>query len=202
MTQVFGTFQESSMTSPREHYRFSVEQYELMIEHAILGKYDLVELIHGHILEKVRPVSAPHGAVKRHVNQILHDLIDEQAIVSACGSIRLADSMPEPDLFLLQRRDDDYMHAFPLASETLLVIEIADDTLEFDRTVKKKLYALNNIPEYWIYNIYDKQLEVFRQPQPDGTYADSQILTATDRISLVALPKAEIKLGEILDILS
>jgi Uma2 family endonuclease len=187
------------MSNERKHYLFSVDQYELMIKHAVLGKYDLVELLRGEILDKVRPVSALHSASKSNLSSLFHDLIRKEAIVSPCGAIRLKDSMPEPDLFLLKPRTDNYRHAFPTSAEVLLVVEIADETLDFDRIFKSKLYAENGIPEYWIHNLNEKCIERFWDPQSDGTYAGCGILTERDVTGLIELPDLVIDVTEIVN---
>ena len=187
------------MTNQRKHYKFSVDQYEQMIKHAILDKYDIVELLRGEIVEKVRPVSARHAATKSILGQLFHELIDKQATVSACGAIRLADSMLEPDLFLLKRRADNYMHAFPTAVETLLVVEIADETLAFDRTYKKQLYGENKIPEYWVVDLIDQRIEVYRQPQANGEYGEVLCVSHSDSLVLSQLPAIKFHLRELFD---
>lgn len=190
-----------TLTEVFKHHRFTVDQYDRMIDLGILDEDDKVELIHGEIVEKMSPIGASHMACLRRLNLVLGRHLEGHALTGIQDSVKLRDSEPEPDYSVLKKVEHEYLHVKPVASDVLLLIEVADSTLRRDRTTKKKLYAENGIPEYWIYNIYDKQVEVFCQPQPDGTYADARILTADDRISLISLPEVEINLSEILDIL-
>src|SRR5207247_1124457 len=109
-------------------------------------------------------------------------------VVAIQNPIRLADSKPEPDISVLKPRDDFYTKSTPLPADVLLLIEVADSTLDYDRQVKAPLYAENGIAEYWIVNLEDKCVEVHRQPQPDGTYADVRTLRLGDTADIAALP--------------
>jgi Uma2 family endonuclease len=80
----------------------------------------------------------------------------------------------------------------------LLAIEVSDTTLDVDREVKRPLYAENAIPEYWIVNINDSCVEVYRQPQPDGTYRDAQTLRRGQTIDLVALPGCTVAVDQVM----
>ena len=120
------------------------------------------------------------------------------ALISIQDPIRLADSEPEPDVALLQPREDFYAARTPEPADVLLAIEVSDTSLEFDRDVKRPLYAAAGITEYWIVNLQDDCLEVYRQPQPDGTYRNVQTLRRGQQVEVAALPGVTLAVAEIL----
>jgi Uma2 family endonuclease len=114
-------------------------------------------------------------------------LVGDSAVVSIQNPIRLVDSEPEPDVALLLPRADFYASAKPGPADVLLLIEVADMTLEFDRDVKRPLYAEAGVVEYWILNLNDDCLELHRQPQPDGAYREVQTLRHGAEATVAAL---------------
>lgn len=158
-----------------------------MIDSGILTENDPVELIRGEIVEKM-PIGDQHAACVKRLNQQFLEAFGRRVTLGVQDPIRLADSEPEPDLSVLQRREDFYSSRTPTAADVLLVVEVADTTLNYDRDIKLPLYAENDIVEYWIVNLLDRCLEVYRQPQPDGTYRDAQTLSAGDQAAVQALP--------------
>jgi Uma2 family endonuclease len=80
----------------------------------------------------------------------------------------------------------------------MLVVEVADSSLEVDREEKSPLFAENGIVEYWIVNLVDKCLEVHRQPRPDGTYADVQTLRTGDSVSITSLPGLTFQVADLI----
>ena len=185
------------MQLTRVHHRFSVDDYDEMIERGILTENDHVELIRGEIIKKMS-IGKGHGACVKRLNRLLNRILGDRAVVSVQDPIRLADSEPEPDLALLRPRTDFYASAKPGADDALLVIEVADTTLEYDRKEKRTLYAEAGIGEYWIVNLIDDCLEVYRKPRPDGQYADVNSPYPGQKIDIVALPGISVALTEIL----
>jgi Uma2 family endonuclease len=139
-----------------------------------------------------------HAACVDRLNRVLNRTVGDLAIVRIQNPIRLADSEPEPDVTLVQPRADFYASGKPGAADVLLAIEVSDTTLDVDREVKRPLYAENAIPEYWIVNINDSCVEVYRQPQPDGTYRDAQTLRRGQTIDLVALPGCTVAVDQVM----
>lgn len=185
------------MATARARHRFTVDEYEEMIRSGILREDDRVELIHGEILEKT-PVGDLHAACVNRSNRLLSRMVGDAAIVSIQNPIRLADSEPEPDIALLRPRDDFYASGRPTARDVLLVIEVSDTTLDFDRDVKGPLYADAGIGEYWIVNLNDHVIEVYRGPTGERSYSQSQRATAADILTPVSLPELRISVAEIL----
>jgi len=132
---------------------FNVHDYHRMVDAGILSQRERVELIHGEILT-MSPIGPPHsGTVMRALNGLI-PLVGNRALVGVQGPIALGDwDEPQPDIFLLRPRDDFYTKAHPRPSDLFLIIEIADSSLDYDRTVKVSLYAETGVPEYWVADI-------------------------------------------------
>jgi Uma2 family endonuclease len=184
------------MSARRVPHRFTVTQYEKMIAVGILNENDKVELIRGEIVAKM-PIGLSHAASVKRLNQLLSDRARGRAIVGIQDPIRLSDSQPEPDVSVLAPRADFYAASTPEPTDVLLLVEVADSSLEYDREVKGPLYAENGITEYWIVNIEDRCLEIHRQPQAVGTYSDVRTLRPGDTADVAALPGVSISVSEI-----
>ena len=184
------------MTARRVPHRFTVPQYEKMIEVGILDENDRVELIRGELVAKMT-IGIRHATSVRRLNHLLTDRTRGRAIVDVQNPVLLADSMPEPDVVLLAPRADFYAAVRPGPADALLVIEVADTSLEYDREVKRPLYAENGIVEYWIVNLEDDCLEVHRQPRPDGTYSDVRTLRPGDTADVAALPGVSVPIADL-----
>lgn len=178
-------------------FRLSVDQYRKMVEHGILTESHDVELIRGEIIPKMSKGDLHAWCLKVLIRQF-GPLAGDQAILSVQDPLYVADSAPEPDFALLTFRPDLYRNAGPRAADAMLVIEVADSSLDYDREVKGPLYAENGIAEYWIVNLIDRRLEVHRQPQVDGTYADVRVLRPGDSISLAGLPAVSVNVADLI----
>jgi Uma2 family endonuclease len=178
-------------------HRFSVDDYEQMGAYGILTENDRVELIRGEIVEKMT-IGPEHAACVKRLNRLLGPLVGPHAIVSIQDPIRFPDSEPEPDVALLVPRDDFYSSGNPGPSDVLLLIEVADTTLDVDRGVKRTLYAESGIHEYWIVNLPEASVEVHRQPSPDGQYQYVRVVTGGDQIEIAALPGLLVAVDQIL----
>ena len=132
---------------------FTAYDYHRMADVGILSGDDRVELIRGEILT-MSPIGPPHNGTVMRANNRIVPLVGSRAVVGVQGAIRLGEyDEPQPDIFLLRPRDDFYTtgHAGPL--DIFLIIEIADSSLDYDRTVKASLYAETGVPEYWVADI-------------------------------------------------
>ncbi len=105
-------------------------------------------------------------------------------------------SLPEPDIAVVRGLAEDYLDNHPLVAE--LVVEISETSLAFDRNSKSRIYALAQIPEYWIVNLIDNQIEVFREPSAEGQYANKFIVKRGASISPLGAPEAILKVSELL----
>jgi Uma2 family endonuclease len=177
---------------------FTVAEYEQMATAGILGEDDRVELINGEIVT-MTPVGSRHaGAVKR----LLHAFLPLQAagtvLLSVQDPIQLGShSEPQPDFALLRPRPDFYATAHPNSSDVLLIIEVAETSAEFDRTVKLPLYAKEGIPEVWLVNVTEDRIELFRDPRADG-YQTHQVVSKGRSIVPLAVPNFTIATDAIL----
>ena len=141
------------MTTPIKRRAFSVDEYHAMVEAGILTKHDRVELLDGEIIAMV-PIGSGHASCVMRLSELLSEAVGKRAIVSVQSPVRLDEaSEPQPDLMLLKRRDDFYAAAHPTPADVLLLIEVSDTTVAFDKNVKLSLYARSMIPEVWIVNL-------------------------------------------------
>jgi Uma2 family endonuclease len=126
--------------------RFTRAEYHRMAETGILGEHDRVELIRGEIVQ-MSPIGPRHAAFVDNLNQLLVTRLAGRAIVRVQNPVALADDTePQPDLVILRRRPVPYKEREPYGEDTLLVIEVADTSLAYDRTTKLRLYAEAGIP--------------------------------------------------------
>lgn len=148
---------------------FTVAEYNRMGETGILKEDDRVELIEGEIIE-MSPIGRRHAACVGRLTNLFSRLLADRAIVWIQNPIVLNDyTEPQPDVALLVRREDFYERSLPAPDDVLLVVEVADTTLEYDRQIKVPLYARALISEVWIVNLSDEQVEVYTRPT-DGAY--------------------------------
>lgn len=175
--------------------RFSIDDYERMCRHGILTEDDRVELIRGEIVEKTN-IGERHAACVNRLTRLLTVAVGERAQVSVQNPVRLLDSEPEPDLALLRPRDDFYASVRPGAGDLLLVVEVADSTLDADRQIKGPLYAEAGVAEFWLVNLIDDTLELRRGPCIDGVYSESRTLRRGDTVEIAALPGIVLNVAE------
>jgi Uma2 family endonuclease len=173
------------------HHRFTVEAYDQMIEAGIFSENDPVELINGEIVRKM-PIGRLHGAMVNRLNQRLVTQFSGQAIVSVQNPIVADESEPEPDFAVLTYRNDFYSTSKPKAEDVRLLIEVADTSLEYDREIKLPLYARSDIHDFWIVNLIESKIEVYRDPKPDGNYGTRQDYTGGQTIGMLAFPNVKI----------
>ncbi|HEY7310167.1 MAG TPA: Uma2 family endonuclease [Gemmataceae bacterium] len=145
-------------------YRFTVEQYHRMIDQGIFTENDRVELLEGWIRPKMTH-NPPHDCSVLLGQTELLARLSPDWIVRVQSSITTRDSEPEPDLVVARGPARRYARAHPKRSDIALLIEVADTTLEDDRTEKARLYARARIALYWIINLIDSQVEVYREPK-------------------------------------
>lgn len=143
--------------------KWSVQDYHRMIEAGILSDRR-VELLEGEIVA-MSPEGPLHASNIRKVANYLRQLLEGLALVSEAHPITLSDSEPEPDLAIVRLPESRYTNHHPTIEDIFWVIEIADSSIEKDLREKKYLYAKELIPEYWVIDINQQILTVFRQPQ-------------------------------------
>lgn len=147
----------------------TVDEYERMGEAGIFRHDDRLELLGGEIYER-SPIGSSHAACVKALSLLLNQLFSGVLLVSTQDPIRLDDySEPQPDLALLRWRDDFYRQAHPIPADVLLVIEVADTTIDSDRRIKVPLYAKAGIREVWLVNLPEEKIELYAEPS-DGAY--------------------------------
>ncbi len=175
-------------TTLRKPRLFTVSEYYAMVRAGVLHENDRVELIRGQIIP-MSPIGSRHATCVDDMAELFITRVRPHATVRIQNPIRLsAHSESEPDLALLERKRI-YASRHPRPDEVLLVIEVADTTLDYDQQVKALLYAEEGIQEYWIVNLEEEGLEVYRQPGPDG-YAETTTLQRGEEVEILALPAA------------
>ncbi len=156
------------MTLQLTRRRFTVEDYYGMQRAGILSEGDRVELIEGEIVE-MAPIGSLHAAAVVGLVRRFSQLVGDRALISAQNPLRLGEhSEPEPDFMVLKPRSDLYASRHPGPGDALLVVEVADTTLDYDRHVKAPLYARAGVGEMWIVNLQDQVVEVYREPSSQG----------------------------------
>jgi Uma2 family endonuclease len=166
-----------------ERHLFSLEEYEHMIEAGVFKEDARLELIRGEILE-MTPIGFDHGFGVANLNRLLSRLVGDNALVWVQSPIRLrGSSRPEPDLVLLRPRPDLSPQSPPTASDVILLVEVADTSLNYDRSTKGPLYAEAGIPEYWIVNLREGVVEVFTDPAK-GAYRQTTTAKQGDHLAL------------------
>jgi Uma2 family endonuclease len=156
----------------------TVEQYHRMVAAGILTPDDPIELLAGWLVQKMTK-NPPHRIADRLVRLALEALVPPGWYVEAQQPITLEGSEPEPDIALIRGETTDYGDRHPQASDIGLVIEIADATLERDRTLKQRIYAEAAIAQYWIVNLNERVVEVYTEPTRKG-YQHCQVYSSTE----------------------
>ena len=160
----------------------TIEEYHKMGEVGILEEKGL-ELIKGEII-KMSPVSKEHLGYVNHMSNLFMILLQGKAVISPQNPILIQNnSEPQPDISILKYRKDSYIGKYPTAEDAILVIEVALSTLMTDRELKAPLYAEAGIPEYWIINLEDQQIEAHRNPS-ENTYQIKEIAQKGDQLQI------------------
>jgi Uma2 family endonuclease len=167
-------------------HRFTVERYHEMIEKGILTKDDRVELMEGHILE-MSPIGGPHSYTVEELYDVLKTMLPPGWKISSQRPVTLPGSEPQPDLSIVRGTSADYRNRHATPSEIALLIEVADSSLAMDRLLKSRVYAAAGVPEYWIVNLAERQIEVYQNPRLDQAaagYENRQVFSASERVPL------------------
>ncbi|MCP4400542.1 MAG: Uma2 family endonuclease [bacterium] len=176
---------------------FSVEEYGLLSDAGILHEDDRLELIEGRIID-MAPIGSAHAGSVNRLLGIFVNLFQDRAIVSVQNPVQLdAYSEPQPDLMLLRPRDDFYAERHPEPEDVLLLLEVADTSLDYDRNVKIPLYAGHAIQEVWLLNLRDQTIEVYRAPSSAG-YENILTLRGQQHVNPQTFPEVMLHVAQIL----
>ena len=143
---------------------FTIDEYHKLVDIGFFTENDRIELIRGEIVE-MAPKRTPHSVCNSVLFGELYKMLGEQANVRGKEPITLpSNSEPEPDVVIAKKKEDNYLAAHPTVEDIILIIEISDSTLKYDRETKQSLYAEAGINNYWIINLVDRNLEVYTNP--------------------------------------
>jgi Uma2 family endonuclease len=155
-----------------------------------------VELVGGEIVE-MPPIGERHAAAVDVAGELSREQLGRSVIIRVQNPIQLDDySEPQPDISILKRRDDFYRHGHPRPEDVLLVIEMSESTLEYDRRVKVPLYARAGIPEVWIVNLIEERVETFTDPS-GGAYQTTAAFSRDEEVQSHSLAALRLGVSEI-----
>jgi Uma2 family endonuclease len=180
-----------------EPYRFTVDDYHRMAEVGLLAEDERVELIGGEIIA-MAPIGSRHAACVNRLTRLLSSAVGEDVIVAVQNPVRLdAHTEVQPDIALLRARKDFYADSYPEPNDVLLIVEVAETSMTYDRTVKLGLYGGAAITEVWLVDLSADRVAVHRAPTSHG-YQEVSQLEAGDHLSSATLPHLELEASAIL----
>jgi Uma2 family endonuclease len=185
------------MALPLSRHRFTVDEYHKMAENGVLTEDSRVELIDGVIID-IPPIGPGHAGNVNWFTDVFRALFGGLAHLSIQNPVRLGLRVePQPDVMLLRPRADHYRSSHPGPEDVLLLVEVADSSLTYDRKTKARIYARAGIADYWIVNLVDATVEVHRDPER-GRYRSVRVLKPGDSIQPLAFPEVSIAVSEVL----
>ena len=181
---------------PATPKKFTVEDYYRLGETGMIGPDERTELLEG-VIYPMEPIGPFHGGVNDSLAEYFWELSKGRWTVRVQNSIRLSDvSEPQPDIALVAKASHGYKRRHPKPAEVYLVIEVADSSVDTDRRLKLPLYSRSGIGEYWIVNLRDEVVEVYREPNSRG-YAVTILHKDGDQISPAKFPDVKVDVAEI-----
>jgi len=180
-----------------KRYHFTVDDFNTMAEQGLFDPTDRLELIEGEIIE-MSPFGKLRARCVDYLNHFLAQLLDKSAIIRIQSPIILDDlSEPQPDIAILRHKSDFYKESHPHAADVLLVIEVADTTVEYDRTIKLPKYAKAGIPEAWFIDLGAERVEVHTDPK-NNTYGIVKIYQRGENTTSESFSNLTMKVDDIL----
>lgn len=176
---------------------FTVDDYYRLAECGILHEDDRVELIDGQVVQ-MTPIGASHAGRVNFLSDVLGTLVGKEGLVTVQNPVTLGTrSQPQPDLLVVRRLPEFFGEKLPRPADVLLLIEVADSSIDYDRDVKVPLYARAGIPEVWLCNLPGDVPEVYREPGPEG-YRDVRVLRRGDTVTASRLPVVSLAVADVL----
>lgn len=187
---------EIALREPTRH-KLTVDDFSRMAEAGIFGRDERIELIDGGLVD-MAPIGDDRAGAVVELSHLLFAAVGDRAAVSVQNPLRLDTlSEPQPDFVVFRRRFGNFRDGGrPGAADALLVIEVADSSLRYDREVKLPLYARAGIPEVWLLDLQQRVLEAHRDPAGDA-YSTVLHFHNDDEISLVAAPRITVRLTRV-----
>jgi Uma2 family endonuclease len=178
-------------------YRLTVAEYHRLGEMTIFDENSRLELIEGDLIA-MPPIGERHAGKTRQLNRLFSARVGEAALVDVQNPVALDRySEPQPDMALLKPRPDFYESSHPHPEDVLLLLEISDSTLRYDREIKVPLYARAGIPEVWLLDLPGRRLEVYRRPSAEG-YREILYPASDETIAPVLLPEMVLLVNSLL----
>jgi Uma2 family endonuclease len=178
------------LTLPR--HKLSIEDFHQMSRAGILREDSRVELIEGELID-MAPIGSRHASVVSTLSMLFARQVGELVIVSTQNRLSLPpDNEPQPDIAILKPSLDRYRNALPAAEDVLLLIEVADTSVEYDREIKLPLYARHSIPEVWFIDLNRGVLEIHLEPTNKGY---RKLLTPDNRETIAPTLVEEVRLA-------
>lgn len=186
--------------------RFTLDEYHRLIEIGFFHEDERVELIRGELVKMVAKGTA-HTTCCSNLLEELLKLVAGKAKLRCQDPITLpSGSEPEPDFVIVKIKDDNYLSGHPQPQDILLVIEIADSSIDYDQEVKAPLYAEAGISDYWIFNLADNYLETYCEPfqKREGGYgySNKRIILPNQSVNLPNFPGLSLDLSKVFPIIS
>lgn len=180
-----------------EKRHFTVDEYRVMEETGILHEDDRVELLEGEIVH-MTPIGVRHIACVNRLTMLLTGRLGNSVIVSVQNSVVLSEiSAPQPDVAVLQPRDDFYSSSYITPAEVLRLVEVADSSIGYDRAYKVPLYARAGIAEVWLVDVQAGTVTAYSQPTPEGYKVVLQA-QGDEIIQSESIPTLSVKASEVL----
>ena len=185
-----------------ETRRLTRAEYDQLIEQGVFLPGEAIELIDGQLMV-AEPQGAAHYTAIAKTARVLNEAFGQGWHARIQGPIGLdANSEPEPDVAVVAGDLDDYGRSHP--SRPVLVVEVAESSLATDRERKGSLYARAGLQDYWILNLIDRSLEVYREPIPDVAapfgwrYARVEVFNAATAVTPLASPRSRVAVSRLL----
>lgn len=185
------------MGMPLTEHRFTVDEYHRMGQAGVFHEDDRVELIRGRIVE-MTPIGPEHAGCVDYLAHVLGQGLASRAMVRVQNPVILDRHVePQPDLALLRPRPDFYRDAHPGPADILLIVEVADSSLQYEREEKLPLYAEAGIPEVWLVNLAGEVIESYREPR-GGRYQAARVISRGQDVVPLAFPDLSLQVDDIL----
>lgn len=179
------------------HHRFTVDEYQRMGEAGVFHEDDRVELIAGRIVE-MTPIGPRHAGCVKELARLIYHAAGDAVLLGIQDPVVLeSDAAPQPDIAVIRPRPQGYRTRHPGPPDLMLVIEVAETSVEYDREVKIPLYARVGIPEAWLVNLPADTIAVHREPGPEG-YASVRTVRRGETLTPLALPEITLRVDDIL----
>jgi Uma2 family endonuclease len=177
-------------------YKWTTEAYHQALDSGIF-EGEAVELLRGEIIV-MSPEREPHAYYNSEVADYLRSLLGNQAKIRDAKPITLPNnSEPEPDITIVKPLGKEYLKHHPYPEDIFWIIEFSQATLSKDLGEKKDIYAEANIKEYWVVDLKNLQLKIFRD-LVEHNYA-SELIMKTGKISPLAFPKINIDIEKLIN---